>query len=163
MTYDELLEEASNYELIVKEKPLQGNKGRIKGNIIAIKKDIPTTKEKACVLAEELAHKTYIKWEDIKMLDEKDLQAIAGLINGRATQTEKLIEERTVHTESMLLDEMERYDNKNSKRFDGITKDLEELKAFYRMAKTENETINMLLRIIENLEKRVSELEKKTA
>jgi hypothetical protein len=56
MTYDELLEEASNYGLIVKEKPLQGNKGRIFDKKIAIKKDVPTLKEKACILAEELGH-----------------------------------------------------------------------------------------------------------
>lgn len=55
MTYDDLLNEAVNYELVVKEKPLIGNKGRIKGNKIAIKKDMPTI-EKACVLAEELGH-----------------------------------------------------------------------------------------------------------
>lgn len=55
MTYDELLEEASNHKLLVKEKPLKGNRGRIKGNRIAIKKDI-TTVEKSCVLAEELGH-----------------------------------------------------------------------------------------------------------
>lgn len=82
------------------------------------------------------------------MLDEKDLQAIAGLIT---------------KSESRLLDEMERYDNKNSKRIEGLSKELDGLKDLYRMYKNENETINTLLRIIENLEKRVSELEKKTA
>lgn len=82
------------------------------------------------------------------MLDEKDLQAIAGLIT---------------KSESILLDEMERYDAKNSRKFESLTKDLSDIKAFYRMDKNENETINTLLRIIENLEKRVSELEKKTA
>ena len=56
MTYDELLTEASNYNLIVKEKPLIANKGRIKGDKVAIKKDIPTLTEKSCVLAEELGH-----------------------------------------------------------------------------------------------------------
>lgn len=82
------------------------------------------------------------------MLDEKDLQAIGGLIT---------------KSESRLLDEMERYDNKNSKRIEGLSKELDGLKDLYRMYKNENETINTLLRIIENLEKRVSELEKKTA
>lgn len=42
--------------LIVKEKPLQSGDGRIFDNKIAIRKDIPTQTEKACVLAEELGH-----------------------------------------------------------------------------------------------------------
>lgn len=82
------------------------------------------------------------------MLEQKDLEAIEKLIT---------------RSESMLLEEMERYDNKNEKRVDGIAKDIEELKTIYRMTKNENDTINTLLRIIENLERRVSELEKKIA
>lgn len=54
-TYDELLIEADANNLITKEKPLRANKGRIKGNRIAIKKDMTQT-EKKCVLAEELGH-----------------------------------------------------------------------------------------------------------
>lgn len=56
MTYDELLCIADELNLIVKEKPLRGYNGRIKGYRIAIRKDIPTLKEKACVLAEEIGH-----------------------------------------------------------------------------------------------------------
>lgn len=56
MTYEELLKEADSMGLIVKEKPLRSGDGRIYGNKIAIRKDIPTQTEKACVLAEELGH-----------------------------------------------------------------------------------------------------------
>ena len=55
MNYETLLEEADSQYLVVKEKPLRAHNGRIKGNRIAIKKDIPPT-QKACVLAEELGH-----------------------------------------------------------------------------------------------------------
>lgn len=55
MNYETLLKEADSQCLVVKEKPLRANNGRIKGRRIAIKKDISTT-EKACVLAEELGH-----------------------------------------------------------------------------------------------------------
>ena len=54
--YEELLEEAHEEGLIVKEKDLQSSDGRIKGNKIAIRKDIETTAEKADTLAEELGH-----------------------------------------------------------------------------------------------------------
>lgn len=56
MNYEALLNEAYEEGLIVKEKPLQYNNGRIKGNRIAIRKDIETTTQKADVLAEELGH-----------------------------------------------------------------------------------------------------------
>jgi hypothetical protein len=55
LNYETLLEEADSQYLVVKEKPLRAHNGRIKGNRIAIKNDIPTT-QKACVLAEELGH-----------------------------------------------------------------------------------------------------------
>lgn len=55
LTYNDLLIEADNNCLITKEKPLRANKGRIKGNRIAIKEDMIET-EKKCVLAEELGH-----------------------------------------------------------------------------------------------------------
>lgn len=56
MTYEELLKEADSMGLIVKEKSLRSGDGRIFNNKIAIRKDIPTQTEKACVLAEELGH-----------------------------------------------------------------------------------------------------------
>ena len=56
MTYDELLIEADDKGLIVKEKPLKFYDGRIKGRKIAIRQNIPTLKKKACVLAEEIGH-----------------------------------------------------------------------------------------------------------
>lgn len=54
--YEALLDEAHKDGLVVKEKPLKYNNGRIKGNKIAIRKDIDTNTQKADVLAEELGH-----------------------------------------------------------------------------------------------------------
>lgn len=56
MEYEALLVEADDEGLTVKEMPMRYNNGRIKGNRIAIRKDIDTSAEKACVLAEELGH-----------------------------------------------------------------------------------------------------------
>lgn len=56
MTYEELLKEADSIGLIVKEKPLQSGDGRIFKNRIVVRRNIPTQKEKSCVLAEELGH-----------------------------------------------------------------------------------------------------------
>ena len=56
MTYDSLLFESDSLGLTVKEKPLIYNDGRIKGNRVAIRKNLKTTTEKACILAEEIGH-----------------------------------------------------------------------------------------------------------
>ncbi len=53
--YEELQDLAYREGLTVKEKPLQGNDGRIKYKRIAIREELDTT-EKSCVLAEELGH-----------------------------------------------------------------------------------------------------------
>lgn len=54
-TYEDLLVEADKNMLITKEKILPISKGRIKGNRIAINKNL-TEAEKKCVMAEELGH-----------------------------------------------------------------------------------------------------------
>lgn len=56
MDYETLLRESDSLGLITKEKFLKYNNGRIKGNRIAIRKDLKTSTEKMCVLAEELGH-----------------------------------------------------------------------------------------------------------
>jgi len=55
LTYEDLLMESDDNNLITKEKDLPVSKGRIKGNRIAINKSLSET-EKKCVLAEELGH-----------------------------------------------------------------------------------------------------------
>ena len=54
-TYEYLLAEAGYDGLIVKELPLRGYDGRIKGNRVAISKSLSQS-QKSCVLAEELGH-----------------------------------------------------------------------------------------------------------
>lgn len=56
MDYEALLAKSDSVGLVVKEKPLKNNNGRVKGNKIAIRQDINTSAEKACVLAEEMGH-----------------------------------------------------------------------------------------------------------
>ena len=70
MNYDALLAESDSAGLVVKEKPLKYNNGRIKRGKVAIRKDIPTSIEKTCILAEELGH-YYTSSGDI--LDQQDI------------------------------------------------------------------------------------------
>lgn len=87
MTYTDLLMEADKQHLITKEKPLRGNCGRIKGNRIAIKKDLNDT-EKKCTLAEELGH-YYTTVGDI--MDESSVANRKQEIRARAWAYNKLI------------------------------------------------------------------------
>ena len=56
MGYYDLLKEADETGIQVKEKPLLAHDGLINGHRIAIRKDIPTLVQKTTVLAEELGH-----------------------------------------------------------------------------------------------------------
>lgn len=58
LNYDELISEAEQMELIVKEKPLQSADGRILNNKIVIRDSLDELGKK-CVLAEEIGH--YLK------------------------------------------------------------------------------------------------------
>lgn len=54
--YEMLLEKAESRGLSVKEKPLEYNDGRIRGNKILIRSTIPTRRQKAAILCEEIGH-----------------------------------------------------------------------------------------------------------
>jgi hypothetical protein len=86
-TYDDLLIEADYNNLVTKEKPLRANKGRIKENRIAIKKDL-TQAEKKCVLAEELGHH-YTAVGDI--IDQSSAENRKQEMRGRIVAYNKLV------------------------------------------------------------------------
>ncbi len=127
MTYEELLLEAEYNHLIVKEKPLKGNGGRINGNRIAIKKDM-TTAEKTCALSEEIGHHhtntgNILDLEDIRNA-KQELQArmwaynkqvgLIGIVQAfedRCRDLHEMAEYLNV-TESFLLDALECYRRK---------------------------------------------------
>ena len=86
-TYEKLLSEAEDNDLIVKEKPLPISKGRIKGNRIAIKQGM-SENEKTCVLAEELGHH-YTATGNI--LDQSTVENRKQEMYGRAHAYNRLI------------------------------------------------------------------------
>ena len=86
------------------------------------------------------------------MLDEKDLLAIANLIDSRAKKTETL-----------LLDELARTQNHLEKKVELVQKNINELNQYHRISKLENENTTLLLQMIQDLKKEVDELKKKIA
>lgn len=73
MTYEELLDEADRNNIVTKEKNLISSDGRIKGNCIAIRKGLNSTK-KNCVLAEELGHYYTTVGNIVELKNQSDIK-----------------------------------------------------------------------------------------
>lgn len=127
MDYTELLIEADTNNLITKEKPLRANKGRIKGNRIAIRKGL-TEIEKKCVLAEELGHHYTTSGDILKestVMDRKQEQqartwaynkliGLMGIVDSYKAgchDAHEMAEYLNV-TEEFLIEALERYRSK---------------------------------------------------
>lgn len=128
MTYDELLIQSDSKDIRVKELPLAEDDGRIRGNRIAIRNDIPTLTEKSCVLAEELGHyhTTYgniIDQSDVmnrkqelraRMWGYNRLIGLTGIINAYKKGCRNLAEmaDELDVTEKYLKEALKAYHNK---------------------------------------------------
>lgn len=88
MDYEQLLDEAYNNNVIVKELNLKSSSGRCYGNRIAINKDIETTVEKTCILAEELGHYYYSVGD---ILNQSDVSNRKQEYKARLNAYDKLI------------------------------------------------------------------------
>lgn len=97
------------------------------------------------------------------MLDLKDLQAIREILKEEIAESENRMDIKLTKSENLILQETERTRNILEKRIDQIQKNLNELNQYYRITKLENDNTALLLKMIEKLEKRVEDLEKKTA
>lgn len=61
------------------------------------------------------------------------------------------------------MSEMDRMQNNLQKQIDQVKKNQDEINQYFRTTKLENDNITLLLRMISDLNKRVEELEKRTA
>ena len=101
------------------------------------------------------------------MLDQKDLVAIRAIMKEEIAESEKkmevMMDTRLAESENLILEEMERTRNILEKHIDKVQKNLDELNQYYRITKLENDNTALLLKMIDELTRRVEELEKKTA
>ena len=128
MDYEELLIMAEEEDgLLVKEKPLIGSDGIIKGDRVAIRRTIKSYKRKSEVLAEEICHKRYTVGNILKYSGENRKQE---LIARAAAYRMKITFDQLIHasergirsrwelaeyldcTEEFLQDALERYHQK---------------------------------------------------
>lgn len=100
MPYESLLNEAYRHDIDIYEKPMKpGIKGLYSDNIIWINKNISTSIEKACVLAEEIGH-YHTSIGDI--LDQTKLSNIKQEKRARKWASERLV------TPKMLVEGFEK-------------------------------------------------------
>ena len=120
------------------------------------------------------------------MLEQKDLEVLQNMmetvIDKRITESEKnmeaMVDKRTAESEknmeammdrkiteseNLILKEMDRVQINLTNKINEVQKNLDELSQYYRITKLENDNTALLLKMIDELSKRVEELEKKTA
>ena len=124
-----------------------------KGGTMLDKQDIVLLKE---ILNESLDAR-FDQFE--KTMDDK--------LDIRFAQFEKTMDDkldiRFAQSENLVLGEMERIRVLTDQRIDQLQANLEELKQYYRITKLENDNTALLLRMINDLQNRVEQLERKTA
>lgn len=116
------------------------------------------------------------------MLEQKDLDVLQEIVKGvivesekrmetvidsRITESEKrmetVIDSRITESENLLLKEVDRVQINLESKISVVQRNLEELSQYYRITKLENDNTALLLKMIDELSKRVEELEKRTA
>ena len=90
------------------------------------------------------------------MLEQKDLDAIRQIVGQE-------VDSRIARTEDFMLDEIGRTQTYLEGQIEKVARNIEELNQYYRITKLENDNTTLLLRMVEQLSKRVEELEKKSA
>lgn len=90
------------------------------------------------------------------MLDQKDIDMIRQVVREE-------VDERASKTEDSLLDEIGRTQTYLEKQINEVKKNMDELSQYYRITKLESDNTTLLLKMIDQLGKRVEELEKRTA
>ena len=86
------------------------------------------------------------------MLERKDLEAIAKLIDVKLEKTERI-----------LLDEIVRTQNILEEKINTVQKNIDVLKQYYKITRLESDNTSLLIQMITELQKRVTELESKIA
>jgi len=101
------------------------------------------------------------------MLDQKDIEILQkmmeSVVDTRIKLSDKRMDAKFAESENLILEEIERTRNILEKQINAVQKNLDELNQYYRITKLENENTTLLLKMIDELSKRIERLEKKTA
>lgn len=90
------------------------------------------------------------------MLDQEDIAIMRDVVR-------EVVDDRLTKSENLVLDEVGRIQQVMNSDMEKLQRNIEELKQYYRIAKLENDNTSILLKMVEELTRRIDELEKKTA
>ena len=106
-------------------------------------------------------------------LDNLESRMDEKLDNLESRMDEKLdnLENRMINTmdvklrdsENLLLEEMERTRTILENKISDVQKNIDDLNQYYRVARLESDNLSLVIGTVQNLTKRVEELERKTA
>ncbi len=106
------------------------------------------------------------KTELVDTMDKK----LESLENRMDEKLEKLenkmvntMDEKLRDSENLLLEEMERTRTILEDKISIVQKNVDDLNQYYRVARLENDNLSLVIGAVQNLTKRVEELERKTA
>lgn len=97
------------------------------------------------------------------MLDEKDLQAIAGLITKSESNVLTEMDKRFKESENLILNELDRTRSIMESKIAAVQKNMDELSQYYRITKLESDNTSLLLQMITKLDKEIEDLKKRIA
>ncbi len=97
------------------------------------------------------------------MLDEKDLQAIAGLITKSESKILTEMDKRFKESENLILDELDRTRNILEDKIEAVRRNMDELSQYYRITKLESDNTSLLLQMITRMDKEIEELKQRIA
>ena len=105
------------------------------------------------------------------MLEQKDFDILKNMME--TVMDEKLakseermmakVDKKLTKSENLILDELERTRNILENRIEKVEKNLDELNQYYRISKLENDNIALLLKMSDDLSRRIEKLENRTA
>ena len=84
-------------------------------------------------------------------------------IDRRFEALEEKMEARIQESENLLLDELDRIQKHLSERIDKVQSEVDELNQYHRIKKLEDDNTGLILKLVENLMKRMDVLEAKIA
>lgn len=85
---------------------------------------------------------------------------VTSIVEEKVTE---IVEDKVTQSGNMILEEIDRVQGILQQNIKIVEKNLEELQQYYRITKLENDNAMLLLKLVDELSRRVTELENKTA
>ena len=101
------------------------------------------------------------------MLEKQDIEIIRSIMQESEERIMERVDQKLqrarCETENGLLEEMDRMRESLEEKIANVDKKVDNLETYYRITKLENDNTSILLKIVGDLQERVTVLEKKTA